>query len=114
MNGDRPVAMVTGGVRRVGLATAQRLARAGLDLVLTYRSSEEEARAAARGLESIGARVRLERVDLGDLGAVEALGEKLTRELARLVVLVLNASVYGRTPLAGVSAVEEIQYTCVI
>jgi pteridine reductase len=96
--------MVTGAARRVGLVIARTLARAGLDLVLTYHHSEPEASAAARDLASLGAKVRLEQLDLADLAAVEALGGRLARELPRLDVLVHNASVYGPSPLSSLSA----------
>jgi pteridine reductase len=102
----RPLAIVTGAARRVGLATARALSRSGLDLVITYRESEEEARAAAAELGGLGASIRLERVDLDDLAAVEALGSRLAAELPRVDVLVHNASVYGPTPLAAVTADE--------
>ncbi|MFN0134363.1 MAG: SDR family oxidoreductase [Phycisphaerales bacterium] len=96
----RPVALVTGGVRRVGLAIARSLARAGCDLVLTYRSDADEARAAATDIETLGARARIEPLDLSDLTAVEAFGARMARDLPRLDVVIHNASMYARTPLA--------------
>ena len=102
--GSRPVALVTGGVRRVGLAIARRLARAGMDLVVTYRSSEEDAASARAVLAELGADVRLERLDLDDHAQVESVGARLARELGRLDALVLSASAYGATPLAEVTA----------
>jgi pteridine reductase len=98
--------MVTGGARRVGLATARALAGAGFDLVLTYRQSYDQARTAAEELESHGAGTRLDSIDLDDLAAVEALGARLAEELPRLDVLVHNASVYRPTPLAEATAEE--------
>lgn len=78
--------------------------RAGFDLVLTYRSSDPEARAAKDELESAGASVRLDRVDLGDLAIVERWAVGLASDLPRLDVLVHNASSYDRTPLAELTA----------
>ncbi|MEO1279680.1 MAG: SDR family NAD(P)-dependent oxidoreductase, partial [Planctomycetota bacterium] len=40
---DRAVALITGGAKRVGAAIATELASRGLDLVLTYNTSENEA-----------------------------------------------------------------------
>lgn len=99
---DRPVAMVTGGTRRVGLAIARALAAAGFDLVLTYRSDREGAERAARELVATGARVHTRALDLNDLAQVEAAA--LSRELPRLDALVHNASVYEPTPLASLDA----------
>lgn len=94
----RPVALVTGGARRVGRATCVALARAGCEVHFTYQTSDEEARSLADQLEA-----HAHAVDLGDLLSVERLAAELMRELPRLDVLVHNASVYAPSPLASVS-----------
>jgi pteridine reductase len=109
----RPVAIITGGARRVGRAIAGELAAAGCDLVMTYRSSGREAEEAAAALRRVGAGVRLERVDLEDLGAAESLGERLAQELPRVDVLVHNASIYGPTPVATITAAELMRHFAV-
>jgi pteridine reductase len=95
----RPLALVTGGARRVGRAISIALARAGCDLIVTYRTSEGEARTLAVEAAGHGARVGVERLDLDDLGAVRAFAHGLARSHARLDVLVHNASVYVPTPV---------------
>jgi pteridine reductase len=102
--GSRPLALVTGAARRVGLATALELARSGCDLVITYRGSEREAREAARMLEALGSSAQLERIDLSDLSGAEDWARDLAARLPRLDVLVHNASTYRPTPLAELSA----------
>lgn len=102
--GGRPVVMITGGVRRVGLAIAETFADAGCDLVLTFRTSGDAANAAAESLRARGAQVRLEPLDLSDIAAVEALGQRLAATAPRLDVLIHNASVYDPSPLAGLTA----------
>lgn len=106
MTSARPVAIVTGGTRRVGLAIAWALARSGLDLVLTYRSDEAGAASAKRELEAAGAAVRLERLALDDLASAARWAERLAGELPRADVLVHNASSYDRTPLPALSPEE--------
>jgi pteridine reductase len=99
----RPVALVTGGARRVGLAIARVMARSGLDVVLTFGQSGEDARRAAEEFAGLGASSRLERVDLDDLSAVASLGARLAGELLRLDVLVHNASVYEPSAVEGLT-----------
>ncbi len=106
MSETRPLALVTGAARRVGLAIARELARAGCDLILTYRRSASEARAASDELHALGARVRLEPVDLDDPEATESLGARLAADLASLDVLVHNAAVYDPTPVRTLEARE--------
>jgi pteridine reductase len=98
--GERAVALVTGAARRVGLASAKALARAGCDLVITYLQRGEEAMRAADELNRLGATVRAEKLDLNDLPGADARARRLARELPRLDILVHNASVYAPTPLA--------------
>lgn len=88
----RPVALVTGGARRVGLAVCAALAQAGCDIVVTTRGGG--APDAARAVQDAGGTLRVERVELGDLEGVSAFGARMARELARLDVLVHNASAY--------------------
>lgn len=110
MSADRPVALITGGVKRVGLATARAMARAGCDLVITYRARPEEAESVATSLRDFGAQVRLMSLDLADLEAVEAIGSSLARDLPRLDILVHNASIYAPTPLAAMSPETILEY----
>lgn len=102
-SGQRPVVMITGAARRVGLAIATAFARAGCDLVLTYHNSVEDAKLAADALASGGIAVRLVRLNLADIESVGAIGVLLASELPRLDVLVHNASIYEPTPLESLT-----------
>lgn len=103
-DGRRPVAVVTGGSKRVGLAIATALARAGCDLVITYLHSADDAAHAADELCQLGVAVRTVRVDLGDPAETDRVGGELAGELKRVDVLVHNASVYEKTPLEAMEA----------
>lgn len=91
---ERPLALVTGGAKRVGRAICEELSRAGCEVILTYKTSEEEAQQAAREL---GARAL--RLDLSDLDEVQRVGERLARSAGRIDVVVHNASMYALSPL---------------
>ncbi len=97
----RPVALVTGGARRIGLAIANALARAGCDIVITYRSSEAEAAAAIELFRSHGVTASAVPVDLADLEGVQRFASSLRDKLPRLDILVHNAAVYEPSELDG-------------
>lgn len=97
--GHRPIALVTGAAKRVGLACARALARSGCDLVITYRNSRVEAESAAVQFRALGAHVLLERLCMDDLGAVDIAAHELAGRLPRLDALIHNASAYDTSPL---------------
>ncbi|MEM1423418.1 MAG: SDR family NAD(P)-dependent oxidoreductase, partial [Planctomycetota bacterium] len=100
---ERPLALITGGAKRVGRAIALELARAGCDLHVTYRASEREARTLADESSALGASVRLDALDLEDTAGTDAWARSLADGLDRLDVLVHNASVYEPCALEEVS-----------
>ena len=100
----RPIAIVTGATRRVGLAIARTLAGSGFDLVITYNTGAGRLAEVRDAIEPLGAGVVFEHLDLADLAATESLGERLARDLPRLDVLVHNASAYFPMPLAETTA----------
>jgi 3-oxoacyl-[acyl-carrier protein] reductase len=66
-------ALVTGGTRNIGLGIARRLAQAGADLALFYRSDDAAADAARDEIaRETGRRVHTYRVDVADEASVEA------------------------------------------
>lgn len=109
-SGERPVAIITGGVKRVGRATAEAFARAKYDLVLTYHTSDAAARQAADQLCQLGVAVHLVSLDLNDLNEVAATAAQLCADLPRVDVLVHNASIYGPTPIDEVSPADAMMY----
>ena len=96
---DRPVALVTGGSRRVGAAICRAFAGVGFDLLTTHHASAEDADAVIHSLQSMGVAARTEALDLADIGAVETFAAHVRESLPRLDVLVHNAATYDQTPL---------------
>src|SRR5438105_1879103 len=90
------VALVTGGGRRIGRAVALRLAREGADIVVHYRSSEQEARSAVREIEELGRRAVAIPADLTRVAEIEALMARAGDHFGRLDVLVNNAANFLR------------------
>jgi NAD(P)-dependent dehydrogenase (short-subunit alcohol dehydrogenase family) len=89
--GDRPVALITGGGTGLGLAIGRRLAQTGFDLVIASRSAEHLAEGARR-LRADGARVLEVPTDVRQPEAVQSLLERVASEMGRLDVLVNNAA----------------------
>jgi len=100
----RPMAMVTGGARRVGRAICTALADAGCDVTLTYRNSDAEARTLEHDLQARGVQARAIELDLADLAHVQRAAASLASELPRLDIVVHNASMYAPSPLETLDA----------
>lgn len=99
--GDRPVALVTGGARRVGRAICLELASRGLDILLTYNTGNADAENTLDGARALGVDARAAPLDLADTRAVQGWAGAAARSLHRLDVLVHNASTYEPSPLAA-------------
>lgn len=92
----KPVALVTGARRGIGLAVAKALAEAGFDLAITDLEDDETAAEAVAGLEKHGAQVLFVVSDLADIGSHAATVEKIVEHFGRLDCLVNNAGIASR------------------
>ena len=91
----RPVALVTGGTRGIGLGIARTLATRGWDLVLAGLRTTDEVQATVDGLKDEGADVIYVEADVANPGHRERLVEHVETHYGRLNALVNNA---GRAP----------------
>jgi pteridine reductase len=111
MKQDRPVALVTGGAKRVGAQIVQTLSDCGYTVAFTYLSSSADAKSLAKSIDglAIGA-------DLTDpLSAVEQIRTEMSSKFNRLDLLVNNASLYepgtlDQTDLAQMRRLMVIHY----
>jgi 3-oxoacyl-[acyl-carrier protein] reductase len=87
------VALVTGGSRGIGAATARALAEEGADVAVSYGSSADKARALVRELEKKGVRAAAFQADQADTAQVEGLVREVAGHFGRLDILVNNAGV---------------------
>ncbi|GAA2829485.1 NAD(P)-dependent dehydrogenase (short-subunit alcohol dehydrogenase family) [Aminobacter aminovorans] len=92
----KPVALVTGARRGIGLATAEALARAGFDLAITDREEDAASAEAVSGLEKHGARVLFVASDLADLDGHAGTVDKIVGHFGQIDCLVNNAGVASR------------------
>jgi 3-oxoacyl-[acyl-carrier protein] reductase len=99
MNGNKPIALVTGGASGMGLSTVERLARDGFSVVMVDRIEELATREAKR-LQDLGLDVQARVVDLTDEAAVRA----MVQALPPVTALVNNAGVFDERKFMEVSS----------
>ncbi|MDR6977728.1 NAD(P)-dependent dehydrogenase (short-subunit alcohol dehydrogenase family) [Streptomyces sp. 3330] len=104
------VALVTGGSRGIGAATALRLAREGADVAVTYVNGERAAEDVVAAVEALGRRAVALRADSADAGEAAGAVDRAVRALGGLDVLVNNAAVGVLGPLAelGLREVDRV------
>ncbi len=103
MSASRPLegrtALVTGGSRGLGAATARRLARMGAVVIVTYRTQQDAAQAVVADCEADTPGARAEHLDLLEEDSVRALFAQMTERGDHLDVLVANAAATAFKPL---------------
>jgi 3-oxoacyl-[acyl-carrier protein] reductase len=87
------VALVTGGSRGIGAATARALAEEGADIAISYVASDAKAEAVVRELEGKGVRAAAFRADQADPAQVEDLVKAVVERFGHLDILVNNAGI---------------------
>lgn len=87
------VAIVTGGSRGIGRATAEALASLGARVVVGYVRGEAEARAVVEGITARGGAAEAVGFDVADMKASEAAIGEASKRLGRLDILVANAGI---------------------
>lgn len=98
-------ALVTGGSRGVGAATARMLARSGASVGITYRTRSADAEAVVAELRSDGATAWAAAVELSDPDAVEGVFRRMDDEVGGIDILVANAGIWPSedVPIAEMS-----------
>lgn len=107
---SRPLTIVTGGTRGIGAATAVRLAEAGHDLVLAYRSDHDAAEEAAAAARERGAGCRLVAGDLTEPSVVDELFG-VAADAGRLTGVVNNAGATLHMATLAETPVEVVRHT---
>lgn len=96
--------LITGAARRVGAQIARRLHEAGMDIVIHYRGSRDEADALARSLNAARAdSAALVKGDLLDIAGLPALAEAAAGAFGGIDALVNNASTFYPTPVGSIT-----------
>ncbi|MEQ9815698.1 MAG: SDR family oxidoreductase [Azospirillaceae bacterium] len=101
--GGRGIALVTGGGRGIGAATARLLAREGYAVCINYAGDRASAEAVAGDCRQAGVQAFAHAADIADPAEVTGLFAACDRELGPVSHLVNNAGVIG-----GATRVEDI------
>jgi NAD(P)-dependent dehydrogenase (short-subunit alcohol dehydrogenase family) len=111
------VALVTGGSRGLGAATARSLADSGADVAITYVSSDGKAAEVVEELEGRGVKAAAFQMDQADTAQAPRLIDDVVARFGGLDILVNNAAIsveQGRTiddPDADVAALDLMHAT---
>ena len=87
------VALVTGGSRGIGAAIAQKLAKNGAHVAITYLSSPDKAEAVVENLQSYGVNAKAYLSNAADFSQSETLVNQVIADFGSLEILVNNAGI---------------------
>jgi len=90
---DGKVALVTGGSRGIGRATAEALAEQGATVIVNYARGEAAAREVVDGIVARGGKAEMLGFDVADAAATESAIADVAKRHGRLDILVANAGI---------------------
>ena len=93
------VALVTGGSRGIGAATAKRLARDGATVAISYNSSPDRAQGVVDEITAAGGAAQAYHADASSADASGALVRQVVEDHGGIDILVNNAGVYKTGPV---------------
>jgi 3-oxoacyl-[acyl-carrier protein] reductase len=93
------VAVVTGGARGLGRATAKLLAARGAAVCVNYAAHADAAEALVAEIAATGGQAIAVQADVGDAAAVEAMVGRAAADLGPITILVNNAGISWRGTL---------------
>jgi 3-oxoacyl-[acyl-carrier protein] reductase len=93
------IAVITGGSRGIGAATALKFAQAGASLVINYLKHEAEAACVADRAAAFGVRAITVCADVSRFDDVRELFRRTIAEFGRVDILVANAGVWTGAPI---------------
>ena len=100
-------ALVTGGSRGIGAATALLLADCGADVGIGYRARAQEAEEVVRGVAERGVRAFASAADLSRPDGARTLFERAEREFGGVDIFVGNAGIWPPDPVAVAEMPDE-------
>lgn len=96
---DGKTALITGAAKRLGRATALALAGQGVNVVVHYRSSSEDADDVVSKAQDMGVKAWKVKADLSEPVEAEELFTKAIEVAGTVEILINNASIFGKSSL---------------
>ncbi len=100
---ENKVAIVTGATRGIGKAIAEVFADNGADVIFTYVSSDDRAKALEADLLSKGVRAKGYKFDVADFSLCETIVADIVKDFERIDIVVNNAGITRDTLLMRMS-----------
>ena len=95
---ENKVGIVTGSSRGIGRGCALAMAKAGADVVVTYRTHPEEAQEVAKIIRQMGREALVVPLDVADREQVEDMVQAAREKFGKIDILVNNAATSVRKP----------------
>ncbi|ASW76342.1 short-chain dehydrogenase [Chryseobacterium piperi] len=83
MSTKTKIALVTGGSRGIGRNSALKIAEKGLDIIITYKSSKEEADEVVKEIQALGRKAAAFQLDTKDVKSFDPFIENVTTHLQK-------------------------------
>ncbi len=108
VNLEGKVAIVTGGSRGIGAATALKLASLGADVAITYGKSKDEAEEVCKQITALGVQSMAIHADAGKPEMMQAMIDAVVKQFGTLDILVNNAGVFEA--FGSIGEINEAQF----
>lgn len=89
---EHKVALITGGARGIGKATALKLASKGADIAIVYYNSSDEAEALVKTLNAMGRKAYCYQANVADASSIQEMMTAFKKDFKSLDILVSNAA----------------------
>lgn len=110
VNLEGKVAIVTGGSRGIGAATALKLASLGASVAITYGKSRDAAEAVSKQIAAMDVRAIALHADAGKPETMQAMVDAVVQQFDRLDILVNNAGVLEAFGSIGEISEEQFEH----
>jgi len=99
-------ALITGGAKRLGRASALALAEAGADIAITFRNSSRDAQRTVIDISSFGVRAVAVQCDITTEASVKSAVKETAKELGGIDILVNNAANYEAAKFGSITLAQ--------